>query len=140
MIIYDLRCAHEHLFEGWFKTAEDFTRQNQGGLLSCPVCGTPEVTKLLTASRINRHSSSQHDSAKLMANTEQTLITKIHDYVDTNFVDVGPEFPERARRIHYGEVEPAAIRGVATMNEVKELYDEGVDIVALPPTPATKKN
>lgn len=139
MIIYDLCCAHEHRFEGWFKTAEDFLRQNEGGLLCCPVCGISEVAKLLTASRINRHLSSQRDSSACLANAEQTLLTRIHDYVDTNFIDVGPEFPEQARRIHYGEVEPMAIRGVATKNEARELHDEGVDIVTLPPTPDTKE-
>lgn len=139
MIIYDLRCSHEHLFEGWFKTAEDFAQQDESGLLSCPVCGTSEVAKLPTASRINRHSASQHVSVEPMASSDQALLTRIHDYVDANSVDVGSEFPEQARRIHYGEVEPATIRGVATTNEVKELHDEGVNVVALPPTPVAKE-
>ena len=139
MIIYDLRCAREHLFEGWFKTAADFLQQNEGGLLCCPVCGIPEVTKLPTASRINRHLSSQRDSSACLANSEQALLTRIHDYVDKNFVDVGTEFPERARRIHYGEVEPIAICGIATKNEARELHDEGVEFVALPLTPGTKE-
>lgn len=139
MIIYDLRCTHAHLFEGWFKTAKDFVQQNEGGLLSCPVCGTSEVIKLPTASRINRHSSSQRASSGHMVNVEQALLARIHDYVDTNFVDVGAEFPEQARRIHYGERESAAIRGVATINEAKELHDEGIEIVALPLISGTKE-
>jgi len=134
MIIYDLRCTHEHRFEGWFKAAEDFSQQNENGLLRCPVCGTSEVTKLPTASRINRHSSSQRTSDKPPATPEQSFLEKIHEYVDANFVDVGARFPEQARRIHYGEVEPVPICGIATTNEVNELHKEGVDIMALPPT------
>ncbi len=139
MIVYDLRCARDHKFEGWFKTAEDFQAQNTGGLLCCPACGTSEVVKLPTASRINRHPSSQGTSGDQRHAAEQALLAKIHGHVDTNYIDVGNQFPEQARRIHYGEVEPAAIRGTATMAEAKELYDEGVNVITLPPAPVDKE-
>lgn len=139
MIIYDLRCTHNHQFEGWFKTSDDFRSQIEGKLLNCPVCGSPEVTKLPTASRINRHSSAKDSSADEPVNPEQLLLEKIHDYVDSNYVDVGSEFPEQARKIHYGEVESAPIRGTATQDEARELNEEGVDIISLPPTPIHKE-
>ena len=37
--------------------------------------------------------------------------------------------PEQARRIHYGESPERKIRGVATVQEVTELRDEGIDVV-----------
>lgn len=138
MIIYDLRCTHDHQFEGWFKTSDDFRSQIEGGLLNCPVCGSSKITKLPTASRINRHFSAKDSSANQSANAEEILLAKIHDYVDSNYVDVGSEFPEQARKIHYGEVKSAPIRGTATLDEARELNEEGVDIISLPPAPVSK--
>lgn len=139
MIIYDLRCTHSHKFEGWFKTSDDFRSQNEGGLLSCPVCGSSEVVKLPTASRIKRHSSSRGPSASPLVTAEQTLLEKIQEYVNNNYVDVGSAFPEQARKIHYGEVKPAPIRGTATPDEARELHDEGVNVISLPPALISKE-
>lgn len=133
MIIYDLRCTHNHKFEGWFKTSDDYRSQNEGGLLSCPVCGSSEVVKLPTASRIKRHSSSRGGlSDDQLVTAEHTLLGKIREYVDHNYVDVGSEFPEQARKIHYGEIQPAPIRGTATATEAQELHEEGVNVISLP--------
>ncbi|MFV1997381.1 MAG: DUF1178 family protein [Acidiferrobacterales bacterium] len=139
MIIYDLRCHNDHQFEGWFKTSDDFRLQKEGGVLNCPVCGSLKIAKLPTASRINRHSSAKNPSTGQLVNAEQTLLKKIHDYVDSNFVDVGSEFPEQARKIYYGEAKPAPIRGTATLDEARELNEEGVDIISLPPAPVNKE-
>ncbi len=48
--------------------------------------------------------------------------------------NVGPRFAEEARRIHYDEAPPRAIRGTATDRERLELHDEGIDTltIALP--------
>lgn len=53
---------------------------------------------------------------KLLANTE----------------DVGNQFAQEARKIHYGEAHERAIRGQATRDETLELLDEGIDVVPLP--------
>ena len=49
--------------------------------------------------------------------------------------DVGNDFAEEARKMHYGEVEPEGIYGHATEEERAELDDEGIDIVELPILP-----
>lgn len=46
--------------------------------------------------------------------------------------DVGSEFAEEARKIHYGEGEPEAIYGSATEAEREALDDEGIDVVDIP--------
>ncbi len=55
-----------------------------------------------------------------------------------NTEDVGPAFPEQARRIHYGETEARGIRGQATPNERRALLDEGIEIMSLPMPAALK--
>jgi len=33
MIVYDLACAQEHRFEGWFASAEDYAQQRERSLV-----------------------------------------------------------------------------------------------------------
>ena len=49
MIRYSLICSAEHEFDGWFRSAADYDAQADHVLLSCPVCGSPEVDKALMA-------------------------------------------------------------------------------------------
>jgi hypothetical protein len=53
MLVVDLHCEGGHLFEGWFASADDLSSQKERGLLSCPVCGSHEVTRRPSASRLN---------------------------------------------------------------------------------------
>ena len=49
--------------------------------------------------------------------------------------DVGNDFAEEARKIHYGEAAPECIYGHASAEERAELDDEGIDIVEMPLLP-----
>ncbi|MEM1410651.1 MAG: DUF1178 family protein, partial [Pseudomonadota bacterium] len=64
-------------------------------------------------------------------------------YVEKNFDNVGKQFPEEARKQHYGETEAKPIYGEATPSEVRELKEEGVSVApvpqAVPDTSETKK-
>ncbi len=53
MWVADLACAHEHAFEGWFASSDDFESQRGRGLVSCPVCGDQQITRRLSAPRLN---------------------------------------------------------------------------------------
>ncbi len=48
-----------------------------------------------------------------------------------NTEDVGSDFAEEARKIHYGETHERAIRGQATQDETMELIEEGIDVMPL---------
>ncbi len=141
-VIYDLQCDVGHRFEGWFKNAEEFAQQQEGGLLACPQCACAQVHRLPTASHVG--SSSSADAAKaaqemaaLKAKSDAVL-TKIHDFIERHFDDVGSAFAEEARKIHYGETRERAIRGEATATEVRALHEEGVDVLPLPAPPPDK--
>ncbi len=144
MIIYDLRCQEGHQFEGWFKQQNNYIEQKTAGLLVCPICGSSNVHKLPTASRIRTGmpakgpSRSQEKTSPKLATDKESFLQKFHEYIANNFDDVGQAFPEEARKIHYGETEKRNIRGTATSSEVEELQQEGVGITPLPPDPAEK--
>ena len=84
---------------------------------------------------INSDNMSKESYAKL-----QTMLNKVHDFVDQNFVDVGNSFAEEALSIHKGEKEAVNIRGTASKSELKELADEGVNTLGLPAKPVAKKD
>lgn len=132
MIIYDLICEHSHRFEGWFKTATDFTSQDNDGLLSCPVCGSHHVTRLPTASHLNIRRGEEKTPDSVSADVSASLIEKMHRYVDSHYDDVGNDFPEEARKIHYGETAARNIRGTASAEEVQSLNEEGIPALPIP--------
>jgi hypothetical protein len=68
----------------------------------------------------------------------QEAIAKIREAVATikaNAEDVGERFPEEARKIHYGETDARGIVGQASLVEVHELLEEGIEIAPLPVLP-----
>jgi hypothetical protein len=57
MKVLDLQCGQHHVFEGWFGSEEDYQSQLARGLLTCPLCGDAQITKKLSAPRLNLHTS-----------------------------------------------------------------------------------
>lgn len=52
MIRYTLKCANDHSFESWFKSADGYEVLLQAGQVSCPSCGSVDVVKSLMAPRV----------------------------------------------------------------------------------------
>ncbi|WP_226578537.1 DUF1178 family protein [Acuticoccus sediminis] len=65
----------------------------------------------------------------------RALIKAMHAAVKEYGVDVGTNFPEEARRIHYGEAEARGIYGQADLEEARALLEEGIDILPIPALP-----
>lgn len=139
MIVFNLTCSNDHRFEGWFASSSDFERQQQATLLNCPLCGSTEVNKGLHAPYVNTGSASQlpqreapaRDAPAQYANVTDDL-AKLVEHLLANTEDVGNAFPEEARKIHYQESPARKIRGQASPDEVHELRDEGIEVVAVP--------
>ena len=53
MKVLDLKCARQHVFEGWFASEDDFQSQLGRGLVQCPMCGDAAISKQLSAPRLN---------------------------------------------------------------------------------------
>jgi hypothetical protein len=53
MKVLDLQCAHQHVFEGWFGSEDDFQSQLSRAMVQCPMCGDAAITKRLSAPRLN---------------------------------------------------------------------------------------
>jgi hypothetical protein len=144
MKVLNLRCQHDHAFEGWFASETDFQDQAGRGVVECPLCGSPQVHRLPSAPRLNLSGARAPaaaapaadglpDPAALQAQWLQAVGQMIQ-----NTEDVGERFPEEARRIHYGESPNRGIRGQASQAQRAELAEEGIDVVALPMPAALK--
>ena len=138
MVIYDLACGQAHLFEGWFSSADDYTKQLECGLLACPMCASKDVHKVPSAPHVKARNSTEPAAASASRSVEvrsmltESVLEKIREAVLKNSEDVGSQFASEARKIHYGEAKERGIRGQATADEVRELRDEGVAVVSLP--------
>ncbi len=54
MILFELRCARGHQFEGWFGIGDGFEAQQKAREISFPKCGETNVEKALMAPRLGR--------------------------------------------------------------------------------------
>jgi hypothetical protein len=144
MIVFDLGCDNEHRFEGWFASTAEFERQQNEHLLSCPLCGSTNINRLVTAARVNtgRSADTAPATAKSAAgnpaqyaNFDAARMLKLITHIVENTEDVGRSFPEEARKIHYKESPERHIRGSASAQEVDALREEGIEVVALPLPP-----
>jgi len=137
MIIFDLTCTHGHRFEGWFASADDFDRQAKAVMVRCPICDDASVVRVPSAKvHVGKATidspPAEAPEAEKVAGLPDELIRKLRDIV-RNTENVGRRFPEEARKIHYEEVPPRAIRGQATKDDADALREEGIDFAPLPP-------
>ena len=154
MKVLDLHCPAGHVFEGWFASEDDFQNQLQRQLVQCPMCGDSDVTKRLSAPRLNLGAQppktpqvstpatasapavpavTPEISAEARAQLQSMQVAWMQwsRKVAENTEDVGQKFAEEARRIHYGETEERAIRGQTSPKEAIELMEEGIGILPL---------
>jgi hypothetical protein len=145
MIVFELQCGAQHRFEGWFTSAGDFDGQKAAGLVSCPVCGDHGIDRVPTA-RIQRAKDSPSPPAparrppRAQPSRQITpeMVAAFVDHAVAHSEDVGERFPEEARRIHHGEAEQRAVRGVASLEATVKLLEEGIPVMPLP-VPAKKE-
>lgn len=155
MIVFQLICSSAHEFEAWFRSSDSFHQQESSGDVECPFCGDTSVSKAPMAPNVV---TSRKKSTFIDAEPEQTkpvkeptgqaaemrareiaqkilhTVGKLRDQIEENTDNVGDQFVEEARRIHYGEAEERGIRGSATEKEAADLDEEGIDVYRLPPS------
>lgn len=128
MIVLNLLCENEHRFEGWFASGEAFREQRERGLLQCPHCATAGITQLPAGPHVKRSQTPAAPVQHAGSDVAQQLYRALAEMA-RRADDVGDKFPEEARRIHYAEAPPRNIRGVASLDETRELIEEGIAVL-----------
>lgn len=80
-------------------------------------------------------SDQQH--GELQEKIQATVMHLMRDIISKT-EDVGNQFAQEARKIHYKEAPERSIRGQATADETAELSEEGIEVLPLPVIPALK--
>lgn len=145
MIIFDLSCANEHRFEGWFASRAEFDRQQAGGLISCPSCNSTEIRLIPSAVHVGSGSHQEQPSPPTLPRAPNrvalpgqqplAVLRQLVNALAATSEDVGTRFAEEARRIHYEEAPARSIRGQATAEERASLQEEGIDVIPIPTLP-----
>ena len=132
MIKYTLNCKNGHQFDSWFSDSESFEKLKKNGHLECSVCSSKEVEKSLMAPRITSDSERKNKTLISAQSALEKEIRALKKKIKTTAIDVGENFPTEARAMHYGEKEEKPIIGKTTMDEAKDLADEGIPFIPLP--------
>ena len=148
MKVYNLQCQFGHTFEGWFRSNEEFVSQSDKGILSCPVCDDNVVSRLPSAAHIQAQKSSVSletstpgigDRKKQLESEVSKKLLEVAKHILQNAEDVGDQFAKEARKIHKKETDERSIYGTVTLEESKELKEEGIEIISIPVGVVKKK-
>jgi hypothetical protein len=152
MIRYSLHCERDHAFESWFQDSSAYDTQVKRKLVSCPVSSSVQIEKAIMAPRIVGKKGRDRvepapavpaeapatASTPLMMAQERELRAKLkelRDHIVKNADNVGEQFPNEARKMHYGDIEHRPIYGEASPEEARSLVDEGIEVSPLPVLP-----
>ena len=100
MIVLDLCCDSNHVFEGWFVSTEDFDAQRASDKVACPICGSAAIVRRPSAPYVQRGEKSvapappQQPVAKLPAASMQAAMLKLAREMMRGAENGGQAFPE----------------------------------------------
>ena len=162
MIVYDLSCDGGHRFEGWFGSSDDFANQCGRGLLSCPECGSEAVEKAPMAPAVAKKGNQPASVPSVLENAAPaaaplpakpelkqpqpmaggqlspeainalTKLAELQSKALEKSTNVGQDFANKSRAMHYGEEDEKPIHGQASPEEAQDLLDEGIAVAPLP--------
>jgi hypothetical protein len=162
MIHYNVRCSHDHEFDGWYKDSAAFDRLCKRGLVECPVCGDVKVQRAMMAPAVStrqaalpapQQTPTPPTPAPETAPTTQppaqpvtmaggplpdqmrAMLQRMRAEVEKRCDYVGPSFADEARKIHRGDAEPRGIYGEATPEQAEALSDDGIEVARIPWVP-----
>jgi len=101
-----------------------------------PTSGSPSSTA--SAAPTSRVAPAADTTAADRAEKLLTIMRDIRRVVEQNAENVGDQFAQEARKIHYGETEERAIYGQATPDDAVEMIEEGIVVHPLPNLPEDK--
>jgi hypothetical protein len=129
---YNLLCARDHKFEGWFASEKSYLDQKNKKLIQCPVCENASVRRAVMAPNVNLKSKAVKSKKSNTAffNSRSTL-QHLKTWVEKNCENVGDNFAEEARKASLGERDDH-IYGTASDKEIKDLHKEGIGAIRIP--------
>ena len=135
MIKYRLSCKScSNSFDSWFATSKEFEKLKNKRLLSCPKCNSIKIKKSLMAPSIINKKNNNITNQKKHIEIKNKL-KEYKKFIEKNFEYVGDNFAYEARSVHYSNKKNKKRKGIygkASIKEVKELAEEGIESEIIP--------
>ena len=134
MIKYKLFCKNcSQYFDSWFATSKEYEKLKKLKLINCLKCDSIKIEKSLMAPSIINN---KNENNNLNSKKHLEIKNKLKEYkkfIKNNFDYVGDNFTNEARSIHYNNKKrKKGIYGKASVDEVKELSEEGIETETIP--------
>ena len=134
MIKYELTCKNcNTLFDSWFASSKEYEKLKRLNHLNCLKCNSYKVEKSLMSPNI---SNLMKDKPEIISDNKFSEVKKklkeYKKFIKNNFNYVGDNFTYEARLIHYKNKKKKNIYGKASLDEVKELKEEGIETKTIP--------
>ena len=133
MIKYLLNCKNCNLeFESWFASSKEFDKLKSLKLLNCQECNSKQIEKSLMRPNIANSNFKIENENNFNKKIKKKLF-EYQNFIKKNFEYVGENFAYEARSIHFSKKKNKKnIYGKASINDVKELNDEGIETTSIP--------
>ena len=136
MIKYNLVCKDcNKSFDSWFASSKEYEKLKKLEHINCYNCNSLEVDKsLMSPNIVNSKKNKRFEKInnKKYENVKKTL-KEYQKFIKNNFEYVGENFAYEARSIHYKDKKKTnGIYGNASLKELKELREEGVEVEVIP--------
>ena len=134
MIKYNLKCINNHEFESWFSDSNEFDKLKNKKLLECIYCSSKKISKSIMSPMISVTKEKKIEFKKLnrYLREEKNQLIKMRNYIEKNFEYVGENFSKKVREIYYDKKSKKVIYGRTTLDERKELEEEGINLLTIP--------
>lgn len=134
MIKYKLICKNcDVFFDSWFASSKEYEKLKKLRYINCHNCNSLDVEKTLMSPNILNN---KKNILQIQENEKflkiKNKIQKYQKFIENNFEYVGKNFAYEARSMHYNSRKKSkGIYGNATIEEIKELKEEGIETEVL---------
>ena len=135
MIKYKLFCKKCDIsFDSWFASSKEFEKLKNKKLLTCHMCNSVQIEKtLMSPNVLNSKKIKNTNNKEQKYLNVRNKIKEYQKFIKNNFEYVGENFTYEARSIHYNSKKnKKGIYGTASISEVKELKEEGIETEVIP--------
>ncbi len=136
MKVFNCICEFGHTFEGWFDSVESLDEQIEAHLVNCPYCDTTAVQRMPSAPHVRGFrdqvkAQGEMSERELVAHIKAQAVSAARRLIKDS-ENVGERFAQEARAVHQGRAPKRMIHGQCTVEDAKELLEEGIDVLPLP--------
>ena len=135
MIKYKLICKNcDIFFDSWFSSSKEYEKLKKQKFLNCHICNSINVEKtIMSPSVLKSKSDTSNDIHSNKYKKIKKTLVRYQKFIQKNFDYVGENFAHEARTIHYKSKKVSkGVYGTATLEELKELKEEGIEAEMIP--------